>query len=197
MPITYFFFTVLQVEETDFDRLHSEQQTQGENKYSTIQKVCTYLFVNLQNQCRWSGWDLVSTGSAGEGGYPWRQKLPKRMKKKCWNVHVFVSWGVRGGSFSKFFMNIEEDKNYELFSTFELIKFWRPNTYPEYKSGVPWKPWSAHSNLPTFYLRFLPMRKLLPELRVADLVQYLGPVSSTQNVIINVSYKRGFYPEFC
>jgi hypothetical protein len=32
-------FLPLQVEETDFDRLHSEQQTQGDNKYSTIQKV--------------------------------------------------------------------------------------------------------------------------------------------------------------
>jgi hypothetical protein len=46
MQITYFFFTVLQVEETDFDRLHSEQQTQGDNKYSTIQKVCKDRFVN-------------------------------------------------------------------------------------------------------------------------------------------------------
>ncbi len=28
-----------QVEESELDRLHSEQQTQGDNKYSTIQKV--------------------------------------------------------------------------------------------------------------------------------------------------------------
>ena len=30
---------VFQVEESELDRLHSEQQTQGDNKYSTIQKV--------------------------------------------------------------------------------------------------------------------------------------------------------------
>ena len=30
---------MFQVEESELDRLHSEQQTQGDNKYSTIQKV--------------------------------------------------------------------------------------------------------------------------------------------------------------
>jgi hypothetical protein len=82
------------VEETDFDRLHSEQQTQGENKYSTIQKVCAYTF-----------------------GVSREAKITHKKEKmlKCSCVCL-----LRAGSFSKFFMNIEEDQKYELFSTVNL-----------------------------------------------------------------------------
>jgi hypothetical protein len=88
------------VEETDFDRLHSEQQTQGENKYSTIQKVCTYTF-----------------------GVSREAKITHKKEKNAEMFMCFQLYLLRAGSFSMFVMNIEEDQKYELFSTVNLSNF--------------------------------------------------------------------------